>query len=96
LKRALNLEKFLNLIIDKQYMSKDIYDEIINGFKLFDFDENGLISEENLRRARDETGMKLTDSELREMMAEADHNGDGFVDPHEFITTMLKTNLYSN
>ena len=31
---------------------------------------------------------------MEEMMEEADTNGDGYVDPDEFIRIMLQTNLF--
>ncbi len=50
---------------------------------------------DNLRQACIEAELNLTDSELKEMLKEADANGDDLVDQAEFISIMLKTNLYS-
>jgi Ca2+-binding EF-hand superfamily protein len=50
---------------------------------------------DNLRQACIEAEVNLTDSELKEMLKEADKNGDNQVDATEFIAIMLKTNLYS-
>ena len=38
--------------------------------------------------------MHLTEAELKEMIQEADVNGDGLVDITEFTNVMLRTNLY--
>ena len=63
-------------------------------FRLFDDDETGRITFANLKRVSRELGEDLTDEELREMIDEADKNGDGEVDEGEFITLMLKLNLF--
>ena len=57
-------------------------------------DKTGQISVENLRMACIDADVNFTDVELREMIAEADQNGDSLVDQSEFISIMLKTNLY--
>ena len=57
-------------------------------------DGTGLIGVDNLRKACQESGIFLSENELKEMIIEADQNGDGFVDVNEFIGVMLKTNLY--
>jgi Ca2+-binding EF-hand superfamily protein len=48
-------------------------------FKLFDEDGVGRISFKNLRKISNEIGEKLTDEELREMLEEADRDGDGML-----------------
>lgn len=117
--RGLSLNQFLDLIIDRQHDSKDNFDEILNGFKMFDYgkwptlsssfylfwsssrvwvffqDNSGVLTVENLRRACVETGVKLSETELNEMIQEADVNGDGCVDQNEFVSLMVRTNLYS-
>lgn len=35
----IDFNEFLDIVIDKQGDCKDIYDEIIQGFKLFDYGE---------------------------------------------------------
>ena len=37
IKRALNFNQYLDLIIDKQGLAADHHDEILNVFKLFDY-----------------------------------------------------------
>ena len=38
--------------------------------------------------------MKLTDQELRDMIQEADTDGDGEVNASEFVQIMQKTNIF--
>lgn len=48
--------------------------------KVFDKDGDGFISESELRRTMANLGEVLTETELAEMIREADRNGDGRVD----------------
>ena len=40
-------------------------------------------------------GVKLNEQELKEMIQEADKDGDNEVDQEEFVNIMLKTNLFT-
>ena len=57
-------------------------------------DGTGQISLDNLKRACKEAGVKFTEQELRDMIEEADRNGNNMVDLEEFTNIMLKTNLF--
>jgi Ca2+-binding EF-hand superfamily protein len=89
----LNFDQFL-VIITSKMNEKDAHDEIQKAFRLFDSDETGKISFQNLKRVANELGETLSDEELREMIEEADLNGDGEVDEKEFLRIMQKTGLY--
>lgn len=93
-KGLVDFNEFLDIVIDKQGDSKDIYDEIIQGFKLFDSDGVGKISLNDLTRACKVGGVKLSKQELMDMMEAGDLSGDGYVDKDEFIKLMLQTNLF--
>ncbi|KAH9514077.1 hypothetical protein Btru_030156 [Bulinus truncatus] len=93
-KSEIDFNEFLEIVIDKQGDTRDIYEDIIKGFNMFDFDSTGSISLEKLKRACNLAGIKFTQKELEEMMEEADLNGDGAVDQTEFIQIMLQTNLF--
>lgn len=86
--------EFLEVVIDRQGDARDMYDEILKGFSMFDYDKSGAISMDNLKKACEEAGIKFTQKELDEMIEEADINGDGRVDQSEFIRIMLQTNLF--
>ncbi|XP_059178304.1 uncharacterized protein LOC131957481 [Physella acuta] len=93
-KTEINFNEFLEIVIDRQGDTRDIYDEIQKGFEMLDFDNTGTISIEKLKRACTLSGIKFTQKELEDMMEEADVNGDGNVDQSEFIQIMLQTNLF--
>ncbi|XP_069114920.1 calmodulin-like [Argopecten irradians] len=66
----------------------DVEAELRTAFKVFDKDESGKISFEELKSALTSIGEKLTDDEVKEMLREADSNGDGEIDFQEFVTMM--------
>ncbi|KAL3861943.1 hypothetical protein ACJMK2_007952 [Sinanodonta woodiana] len=90
----LDFNEFLETVIDKQGDSRDIYDEILKGFQMFDYEKKGTISFRNLQHACEDAGIRFTERELEEMIEEADINGDGVIDQSEFIKIMLQTNLF--
>ena len=73
---------------------KDVKEEIQKAFKLFDDDSTGKITFENLKRVAETLGENLSDEELREMIEEADCDGDDMVSEQEFLNIMKKTSLY--
>lgn len=58
----------------------DSEEEIREAFKVFDRDNNGFISAQELRHVMTSIGEKLTDDEVDEMIREADQDGDGRID----------------
>ena len=73
----------------KKNNKEDTEVEIINAFRVFDTESNGLISNQNLAhiiRTLDET---LTDKEIEEIISEADVDGDGFINYEEFVRMMM-------
>ena len=84
---------FLQLMTMKM-SEKDSNEEILKAFRLFDDDDTGKISFKNLKRVAKELGENLTDEELKEMIDEADLDGDGEVNQDEFLRIIKKTSLY--
>uniref|UniRef100_A0A8C6Z3G7 EF-hand domain-containing protein n=1 Tax=Nothoprocta perdicaria TaxID=30464 RepID=A0A8C6Z3G7_NOTPE len=80
----INFESFLKVMTQKmaEQCSKE---EILRAFKLFDSDGTGKISFEKLKLVAVEIGEDITDEELQEMIDEADLDGDGQVNKHEFL-----------
>ncbi|CAL1292126.1 unnamed protein product [Larinioides sclopetarius] len=86
-------DDFYKLMAEK-ISDKGANQEIIKAFQLFDDDSTGKISFANLKRVAQELGENISDEELREMIQEADRDGDGEVNQEEFLRIMKKTCLY--
>ncbi|KAK0737756.1 hypothetical protein B0T18DRAFT_233863 [Schizothecium vesticola] len=80
-------DEFLNLM-SQTVKETDTEQELVNAFRVFDKDNSGTISTEELRNVLRSLGENLTDAELDEMIKLADKNGDGHIDYQEFASIM--------
>ncbi|KAB2621436.1 calmodulin-like [Pyrus ussuriensis x Pyrus communis] len=80
--------EFLNLMARKM-KENDADDELKEAFKVFDKDQDGYISPNELRHVMLNLGERLTDEEVEQMIREADLDGDGLVNYEEFVRMML-------
>lgn len=80
------------LALQRLYRTKsaDSVEEIVDAFRVFDKDGNGLISMDELREVMTSLGEKLTEDEVVEMMRDVDANGDGMIDVKEFVTAIME------
>lgn len=85
---TIDFPEFLTLMARKM-KDTDSEEELIEAFKVFDRDGNGLISAAELRHVMTNLGEKLTDEEVDEMIREADIDGDGQINYEEFVGMML-------
>jgi calmodulin len=82
---TIDFPEFLSLMakymIDdiRKMKDNDTEEELIEAFKVFDQDGNGLISAGELRHVMTNLGEKLTEEEVIEMIREADFDGDGHI-----------------
>ncbi|XP_065068313.1 uncharacterized protein LOC135693695 [Rhopilema esculentum] len=90
----IDFNEFLEFIISRQGDDRDIFSEINQGFKLFNKSGTGKITFEDLKWASKETGVNLTDIDIKGMIYEADKDGDNEINLDEFISIMLQTNLF--
>jgi Ca2+-binding EF-hand superfamily protein len=91
----LEYEEFLALM-SAILNEKNIHDEMMRAFNMFDMDADGKIKFDNLKRIAAQLGEKISDDELREMIREADIDQDGAVNASEFVRIMKKTDLWQN
>merc|ERR1712010_334427 len=89
---TVDLEEFCIMLAEKMNQ-KDGKEELLKGFRLFDDDGTGKISFKNFQRVAKELGENLSDAELKEILAEADEDGDGEINEAEFLAVMEKTGL---
>lgn len=73
---------------------RDARDEMTKAFLLFDHENTGKITLQNLVRVAKEVGEDFTDDELRAMLQEADKNGDNAIDLDEFLSVMQRSSQF--
>jgi calmodulin len=83
-----DFEEFITLM-NRRSRETDIEEDVLNAFKVFDKDGNGLISVTELRHIMMTLGDQLTEEEIDDMLKEADNDGDGYINYEEFIKNML-------
>ncbi|MBA0570692.1 hypothetical protein Golob_004308 [Gossypium lobatum] len=84
---AVEFAEFFNLMA-KKMKETDAEEELQEAFKVFDKDQNGYISANELRHVMINLGEKLSDEEVEQMIKEADLDGDGQVNYDDFVKTM--------
>ncbi|CAH2101397.1 unnamed protein product [Euphydryas editha] len=87
----LSFENFETAIMRK-VMSLDCDGDIMKSFRLFDMDDTGFISFDNLKRVTQILGENLTDEEIEEMIDDADKDFDGYISVQEFMK-MIKNSV---
>ncbi|KAF9918829.1 hypothetical protein BX616_005207 [Lobosporangium transversale] len=83
------LQDFITIMIPNE--DQHGQDEVSRIFQLFDLQGKGSIRIEDLRRVAKELAISMGDEELREMIEEADRDGDGCVTEQEFARILEKT-----
>ena len=68
------------LVMMSQTQEKHHETELRQAFRLFDSDDDGFITFEDLKRVMRNCGESLSDSELKKMFTKADVNQDNLVD----------------
>ena len=84
---TINFNEFLTMMELKRRQSR-AEAELKEAFQLFDRDSNGLISAEELSHVMKNIDANMSDTEIDEMMREADRDGDGQIDYAEFVRMM--------
>ena len=83
-----DFEEFITLM-NRRSRETNIEEDVLNAFKVFDKEGNGLISVTELRHIMMTLGDQLTEEEIDDMLKEADNDGDGYINYEEFIKNML-------
>lgn len=65
--------------------ARDPREEMLRAFRLFDADDKGVITVDDLRRVAREIGEDISEEELASMIEEFDMNGKGGVGQEEFL-----------
>ena len=84
----INYEDFLT-IVKRREKDVDKEEEVLNAFKLFDKEGNGLININELKHIMLTVGNNITEEELNDLLKEADTDNDGYINYEEFLRSLL-------
>lgn len=87
----IDFEEFVALM-GKRQKTIDLEAEIINAFKVFDKEEEGLISITDLRHILSNLKDFMSEDEIDEMLFEADTDYDGFIKYKDFLKDLMSNN----
>eukprot|EP00656_Telonema_subtile_P009296 TRINITY_DN1436_c0_g2_i2.p2 TRINITY_DN1436_c0_g2~~TRINITY_DN1436_c0_g2_i2.p2 ORF type:complete len:170 (-),score=77.57 TRINITY_DN1436_c0_g2_i2:145-654(-) len=90
---TVDFDEFVQMMSGKMG-AKDAKEQLLEGFALYDEEESGKITFENLKRVAGELGETMGDDELQEMIDEADRDGDGAINEEDFLTMMKEVGLW--
>jgi centrin-1 len=97
----IDFNEFCTILLLKM-AERESKEEVLNAYKLFDLDDKGYITFEDLKSIHDQIGMRLTDDEIKEMMVFAHPKGkkdntgkERFnVGEEDFLRLMKRANVY--
>ena len=75
-------------IVRQQTAKRDPVAHLMKAFNLFDSDNTGKISINNIQKIAKKLGEKLSRSEVEAMVDEFDRDQDGYIDRKEFLYIM--------
>ncbi|OAF65977.1 hypothetical protein A3Q56_06298 [Intoshia linei] len=87
----IDFEEFVCLMM-KQNQSNATEESLLEAFRLFDVNNNGYLTIEELYEMMTNRGDKLTDDEFTDMINEIDIDGDGQIAYEEIVKTYIKNN----
>ena len=76
----------------KRQKQIDLEAEIVNAFKVFDKEENDLISITDLRHILSNLNEFMSEDEIDDMLFEADSDYDGFINYKDFLKNLMSNN----
>ena len=81
---SISFDEFLALMARKM-RDTDSDEEMVEAFKVFDRDQNGLIQKDELKKVMEILGEQVTNEEIEEMMIIADPDGDNAISYEKFL-----------
>ena len=88
---TIKFDEFVLCMKDRM-QNKGTREEVMKIFALFDDEQSGRITFRNLKRVAMEIGENISDEDLRDMIEEADRDGDGALNFEEFYRIMKRRN----
>ena len=84
----IDFDSFIN-IVNRREKYVDTEEEVLNAFKIFDKEGNGLININELKHIMLTVGKNLSEPEINDMLKEADIDGDGYINYEEFVRSLM-------
>ena len=84
----IDFEEFM-ILMTKSSPDTQTEEEVINAFRVFDKEGNGLIASAELKHIMMTIGDKMTEEEADEMVNVADFDEDGMINYEEFVRIMI-------
>ena len=84
----IDFDEFM-ILMTKSSPDTQTEEEVINAFRVFDKEGNGLIASSELKHIMMTIGDKMTEEEADEMVNEADIDEDGMINYEEFVRMMM-------
>ncbi|XP_048733345.2 calmodulin-like isoform X2 [Ostrea edulis] len=89
-KKMVSMTQFTELL-GKHCSEYNPMADMLEAFKVFDKNGDGVISVSELRQVMSNLGQSLTDRELQKMFQNADQDGDGEINFNEFLQMMANS-----
>jgi calmodulin len=86
---TIDFEEFISLINRKMNEKDTIHQELTEAFKIFDQDNSGMMTTTAFKKIIRDLSDKLTDTEIEDMIVEADPDQDGYIKFDDLIKIML-------
>ncbi|KAG5679868.1 hypothetical protein PVAND_009405 [Polypedilum vanderplanki] len=87
---TINFDEFIKLMQKVEETDFEKAESLRAAFKVFDKDNNGFVSFDELKYILTSFGEKLTDEEVQDILHEADKDRNGKLDYEEFIAMYLE------
>ena len=84
----IDFDEFM-ILMTKNSPDTQAEEEVINAFRVFDKEGNGLIASSELKHIMMTIGDKMSEEEADEMVNEADIDEDGMINYEEFVRMMM-------
>ena len=88
----IDFEEFIILMHRRTKDEDSLKLDLINAFKIFDKDNDKLISNEELLLVLTSLGQNLSEEEIHDIIEEADADKDGHINYEEFVEFLLNNN----
>jgi calmodulin len=85
---SMDFSEFMKLMIKQESVELDVVKDIVNAFRVFDKDNTGFITVDELKNVMTNVGEKLTDDELEEMVLASNPDAEGKINYEAFVKNM--------